>query len=1589
MCFFIQKVQAQLVANFTADMVAGCAPIRVVFSDASTGNPTDWSWNLGNGTIAEHTSSPSTTYLTGGTYTVKLTVYKGTDSATVIKTNYITVYSVPKIDFSALPLTGCTPVTVNFADISIPGTPGAATYQWDFGDGNIGAGKNPSHTYYSAGSFKVTLTIKNSAGCSASDSRLNYITTYDSVRAHFSIKAPSVCSVPATYGFIDSSIGTVTKHFWDFGDGGTSTQINPSHTYNTAGPFTVKLVVQNANGCTDTIIKTNAISPGNFKADFTFPATACVGKGVGFTNTSSPAAGLDSSRWSFGDGKISGSTNPANTYAAAGSYNVRLIAWFGKCSDTTIKPIVIQPQPVAKFTGSPTGSCNPPLTVKFNNATVGGTVVKWDFGNGQTSAVANPTVTYTDYGSYDVTLIVKNLSGCADTLVQKGFVNINKPQVTGITGLPYQGCMPFTGAFGVAVNSPEPVTGYQWDFGDGTSSTSANPTHSFSDTTTYNVRVIITTSSGCVDTFKSEVHGGLRPKANFTGAPNFICPEMPVNFSSLSSSTANGWFWRFGDGGTSDLENPSYLYKDTGWMNVSLVAYNNGCGDSIQIDKYIYVNPPIPAFDEFFSCSDPFTYSFQDHSKGGESWKWYLDVFDSAVGKTAAYTFPDTGSYKITLVVQDSSCINKATHVVQVINEKAAFAVSDSGICGLAYKRFRAEGPQTHPANIVRYEWDFGDGKTAITDTPVVDHVYSKNGPVKVRLIITDIKGCNDTTVVPMNIQVYGPTADFTPPSSGICAGSVMTFFDASLYDSTFPIVSWEWIFGNGIDTVFTKEPFETVYPDPGVYDVKLIVIDSAGCRGAVTKRKAVTVLKPVADFFSPDTVICVNTPAAFTNLSSGVQLKYYWSFGNGKKSTVPDPSTTYDSLGKYDVQLIVKDSLNCRDTLLRPKYISVEQTIADFSISDSFTTCPPLVVSFTNQSVNSLDNKWTFGNGNSSSLESPTHTYTTSGIFTATLVATGNGGCSDSATRTITIQGPSGKFTYAPLGGCPPLTVNFEATTKNTTNITWDFSDGESTVTADTTATHIYRLPGFYVPKAIVADNLGCKLPIQGLDTIRVIGAKAFIRSIPSYSYCDSVTLQLFDSTITADVIKSYKWDFGDGTGSNQRNPVHTYKKEGRYVITFEVQTSSGCVSTDTLAQPVIISRTPAFVIGFDSSVCVPATIQYNAVWSNRDTSNISWHWTFGNGQTSSKLVPDPVLYQAPGKYSVQLIGTNFYGCADTLRSRLLVNDTPDVVAGPASYLCLGQKLTLNVTGGVSYRWNNNNTLSCLSCQSPVASPLNQQLYRVTATDSNGCKASDDVLVKVKAPGNLSVGPGDTLCVGESFTLHASGMELYSWSPATGLSATNIADPVAKPLQTTRYQLLATDSLNCFPDSGYVDIVVYPIPQFNILEDNITALTGTVMPLETTSSPDIIFWHWTPPVGLSCTNCATPVLTVGNSITYTAVVRNLGDCQALDRVTITPVCDSKSVYIPNTFSPNSDGKNDFFYPRGNGAALVKSMRIFNRWGELLYDKKDFALNDPFAGWDGTYKGAVLTPDVYIYLIDILCDSKVVFNLKGNVTLLR
>jgi gliding motility-associated-like protein len=263
-----------------------------------------------------------------------------------------------------------------------------------------------------------------------------------------------------------------------------------------------------------------------------------------------------------------------------------------------------------------------------------------------------------------------------------------------------------------------------------------------------------------------------------------------------------------------------------------------------------------------------------------------------------------------------------------------------------------------------------------------------------------------------------------------------------------------------------------------------------------------------------------------------------------------------------------------------------------------------------------------------------------------------------------------------------------------------------------------------------------------------------------------------------------------------------------------------------------------------------------------------------------------------------------------------------------------------------------------------------------------------DSVHVRVRHPFVLQVSPGTTICAGQHVTIAASGAEQYRWIPVTGLNDTTLPTVVASPDQTTIYEVLGSDNDHCFTDSSQITISVNAYPQVFLGKDTIVT-TGSTIQLHSANTPDVDKWDWTPATGLSCTDCPNPQATVKNTITYTESVTTPGGCASSSSITIYTICNGSNWFVPNTFSPNGDGMNDVFYIRGKGLSTIKSMLIFNRWGQLVFERKDFSPNDPSAGWDGTFKGQKAPMDVYVYLIEIVCDNSMTVPYRGNVALIR
>ena len=1177
MSSFLAK--AQLMADFTASVTAGCAPLAVSFTNTSTGGAVSYNWNDGNGNTFT-LPNPGTTYLIAGNYTVTLTVTNAS-GATSVKTKLITVSAKPTVAFSATPTTGCSPLSVTFTNTSNPNSTGITNYLWDFGNGTSSTLQNPSNIYTEAGVNNVTLQVTNASGCISTLPKLNYINVSAAVNALFTYTPPTGCGFPQTINFTNTSTGGsgALTYLWDFGDGTNSTTLSPAHTYTAIGTYTVKLITTSASGCTNTYIHPTPIVIGAVSANFTTPLISCVNTGIVFTNTSTPAP--VSASWNFGDGTTSTAINPVKVYTAAGSYTVTLISNFGGCQATKTQTVIIEPKPLTAFTTTTLLSCKAPHTVNFTNITTGATAYLWQFGDGTTSTDLNPVHTYNALGTYGITLIATNANGCSDTLHFIDSVRLKRPLIS-IGNTPAKGCAPLSVTLNAIVDGLTPVTSYEWLLGDGTTSAVANPNHTYA-AGVYDVTLIVNSAIGCSDTVTAigGVKSNIKPIPNFTASPLNTCAIFPVDFQNLSTGVGAGtiYTWIFGDGNVGSGVNPSHQYEDTGFFNIVLIVENDGCIDSVRFNNFVHINAPIAAFNVVNSCNtNRFTKTFTNNSIAADSYLWEFGDGGTSTLEFPTHTYAAVGTYNVKLTVHNDStgCDYDRTISIVISNEPANFTASLTEMCKGTSTIFTATSINA-TSGITSYAWDFGDGTFGTTNS--ITHTYANNGSYTVKLIVKDLNGCSDTLPKVAYIKVYGPTVAFGSNLPGTCINGNIIFTDQSVTDGIHPIINWTWNYGDGSTVIpnGTVPSISHAYTTAGVFDVGLVIKDSYGCEQTLVKPSFVTVSLPVSAFSTNNRFTCRNQPVVFTNNSTGPGLSFLWNFGDGNTSTLQNPTHLFATDGNFTVTLHVLDSYGCTADTTKIDYIQVITPVASFTMSDSLATCSQLNVQFVNTTNNVVSQTWDFGDMNTSSLPSPSHFYATPGNFVVKLTTTSVGGCISVKTRNILVRGPQGTFTYSPLVGCDSLRVHFVSSTVDRVSFIWDYNDGIIQATSDSMPYHTYAATGSYVPKMILVGTVaGCQLPVTGLDTIKVIGVSGtFTPSVTNL--CNSSGDVTFTTNVSSnDAITGYAWNFGDASTSANQNPTHTYSSTGIYAPTLQVTTQAGCTKNIGAVVPIRVVANP-----------------------------------------------------------------------------------------------------------------------------------------------------------------------------------------------------------------------------------------------------------------------------------------------------------------------------------------------------------------------------------------------------------------------------
>ncbi len=1205
----------------------------VTFTNLSGGSMTNYDWEFGDGNFSSE-ENPVHVFDSSGFYNVCLTITDSVSGCTDMFCDSVEV---------VLPVT-CTAefsYTANNDTVTFTNLSGGSitNYDWEFGDGNFSSEENPVHVFDSSGFYNVCLTITDSvSGCTDMfcDS-VEIVGPAPECMAYFNFVVAH-----DTVSFADSSTNA-DVYEWSFGDGTFSSEQNPVHIYNQDSTFEVCLTIHDTiNGCTDTYcttVQSTTAPPPYCDAQFAYTS---MGDTVEFENLSDGS--ITNYEWDFGDGNVSYEVNPVHVYDSAGSYYVCLTT-----EDTTNGCI-------SEYCDSITISAPPAVCVAYFNFMIDNRTVhfidssqgnitdyQWEFGDGATADSANPVYTYTEPGDYQVCLqITDQAGGCSDEYCET--ITIQAEEV--IADYSYTVFEDSVVFQNLTTGNP---TDFNWDFGDGTSSHLENPYHIYQESNYYDVCLTAYDSvTGSMDDHCESIQIVLDDSVVCHSNFSYMIYGDTVEFTSLAEGSVTNYMWEFGDGASSNDENPTHYFDEGGFYDVCFTVYDStsGCMDeyceTIEIEDSLGMN--CNASFSFFTTNGKV--NFTDKSEGNLThYLWEFGDGTYADSANPVHTYEETGYYEVCLTVYDeaSGCMDEYCKTVQIVIEETA-------ICKASFSNMIDENTvnftNTSQGDLTNTMWEFGDGSYSGDENP--KHTYAQTGFYNVCLTVYDsTSGCMDEYCKVIQIVVEDTVTCYAEFKKMIRSDTAI-FTNNSQGD----ITSYLWSFGDG--NYSTAENPEHVYESSGFYSVCLTVYDSvSGCMDEYCKVIEV-IVEDVATCNADFSKYVSGKKVSFSEKAKGDITSYMWDFGDGNYSNNANPDHEYAKSDFYEVCLTVYDSVSgCMDEYCR--VIQIIDTTTIMCNADFKKYTENLTVSFSNKSTGEITNfMWNFGDGNYAYEKNPVHKYKKANFYEVTLTVFDSvSGCIDDKSvvaqtiDTTTVMCSSNFSKYIDSAKVV-LTNKSEG---NITNYFWSFGDGNYAYIAN--PKHTYSSPGFYEICLTVYDSVNDCMD-DFCRTIQITD-EAFNNCSAEFSYyAENRKISLTDKSLGD--ITNYSWSFGDGNYAYTANPTHTFEEPDFYEVCLSVyDENTNCMDEKCKIIQVVDTTTPMCNAEFSYYAD-----QRKIRFTNNSLGEIDeYQWDFDDG-SYSYIAETSHTYDKPGYYDVSLtVYDSSAGCIDVTNRIIAVLDT------------------------------------------------------------------------------------------------------------------------------------------------------------------------------------------------------------------------------------------------------------------------------------------------------------------------------------------
>ena len=1276
---------------------------------------------------------------------------------------------------------GCTPMGV-ILTVSSPGAGSISSYSWaiTYPDNSV---QTASSTQYIAifsqpGTYDVSLTINGNQTTLETD----FITVYPVPQANFIVNDEDGCW-PFCTNFSDASIssgGAIVEWAWDFGNGATSIEQNPTYCYNQPGTYSPVFSVEDEHGCFSDIT-----FPGLIQVVSSFPnASFSISNELDcmppvletLTNTSSGVSSL-TSYWDFGNGEtltLAGANSLDNTWDDIGTFNVCLtIEDEIGCVDTECHILEIFDTAEALFSVSETQVCENEMVVYTDNTSPTPLQWQWDFNNDGTvdSNLQNPSFAFAQNGNYNPSLNVIYSNTCFDEVDGLYNIEVIDGIVASFTGDTLESCqIPFSVEFTANASGPGTLE-YNWSISGQPVNNDPQFTYNFQNFGNYGVSLNVTNEYGCNTVVSQNNYVQIQdPDVSFTH-PSSVCTNSPFSLLSISASSVDPivlWEWDFDGDGIIDFTGPDpvYAYTSPGPNTISVsITTENGCTAEYTSPAEIIVQQQVEtgftASTQISCAGEPVEFCVDQQPGVTYSWNFGdsgWQTFNN-FSMCVQHDYIDTGYFDVSLSVFNSGCF------LQVVYEDFIYIAPPLAMYEFVLDCDNLLSVQFHDTSIGADSlvWDFGDGAIDITNDPNPIHTYASAGVFSVILTAySNVGDCPDTRE--LEISLLPPNPDLLISPNAGCPPLLVQLENVA--------TNWNWDIqisnGYNITSYFDDGPDEwvTTYEHDGITET--------------------------IEFSQNEDFL---------------------------------PSVLFNMAGTYNVYVSVTDQNLCSADTTYQDIIQVSAN-PDFATFDivQMEVCDSVYIEFAPQLQDLVSWEWEFSDGTIVSEENPGHTflppYSYGSQLTATLTAEDALGCLSTVTQDITLElPPTPGFIIVVDPSCIGDDVQFLNLTEDSDAgyaFFWDFGDPGSGVSNTSNLQdpiHVYSGNGTYEVCLTATAPNGCSITYCNNDAVHVVDP------IASFDFASNINNCLFGVSFentTAGNIVYTEWDFGDNQSGLGNNAFHTYPI-GVYDVSLIVVNENGCV--DTLFVPDILNYGDVigpFEQALDTANCTPFTVDFSSFNISDTSFDYFWDFNDGNGDPSS-VTETTHDYTAAGEYCPSLIMTDANGCAVLISCP----DTIEVIAFELVFndiepICSGDSFHLSVSGGTNYAWENTQYITETTPGEFDLSPPVDYTFVLTGYYSD-CETTDNITLTVHPLPAVVVEETSPVCYQDpAFILEGGQPNGVSGQYYIDGIAANTFNPSQPPASDHEIVYTFTDENNC-TNSDTTFIYINPLPNVNV----------------------------------------------------------------------------------------------------------------------------------------------------------------------------